>query len=111
MFFEQPLDQAAIRDIAQHEMVSSIVLDRRQGVEIARVRQLVEIDDMIGFFAQPLSNEATADEAGATSDQNGCHRGNVLRAMLALFLERKTCFAAGIKQLASTAGNECGRVL
>ena len=44
--------------------------DRPQVVEIARVGQLVEIQDARGFGGNPLENEVRANEAGAAGDED-----------------------------------------
>ena len=44
--------------------------DGTQIVEIARIRQLVEIQDARAFRGNPLQNEVRANEASATGDED-----------------------------------------
>ena len=69
MLFEQIADQGTITDVALHEEMASVSVDGLERIEIAGIRQLVEVDNWVGFFAQPLPHETTADEASATGDQ------------------------------------------
>jgi len=57
-----------------HEDVPGVVGDSSERVEIARVGQLVEIDDRRAFLGDPLPDELTADGAGAAGDEKWSHQ-------------------------------------
>lgn len=65
---QQTQDQIVIADIAVHEHVASIVLQRSQIFRIAGVSQLVQIDDGFVAFRQPVQNEIAADKPGTAGD-------------------------------------------
>ena len=63
----------AIADVALHENMAGIVDGRGQRIEVACVRQLVQIDELPVRFGDALPNKATADEPGSPCDQNRLH--------------------------------------
>ena len=67
---QQPAYQFRIAHIAMHKNVGRIVMQCGKIFQIARVGQLVKIDDALPALAS-LQNIAGADEAGASGDQNG----------------------------------------
>ncbi|MCY1231189.1 hypothetical protein D9M72_436280 [compost metagenome] len=68
---EELVQCIAVTDIRLREHVPRIILDRRQRLPIARIGELVDVDDPIRrFVAQPCQNEIGANEPGAPSDQN-----------------------------------------
>lgn len=67
---QQRIDQRPVTDIALHESVARIALQRSQILQIARVSQLVQIDHRLIARAQPVQNEVTTNEAGPTGYQN-----------------------------------------
>ena len=72
MLGQQLRDQALIGNIAAHEMVTGIALQASQGFQIARIGELVDIDDRLGIWLrQPIEHEIGADEAGTTSHKEG----------------------------------------
>src|SRR6266478_4436969 len=74
---EQVAQKIAIDDVAVCEAIARVSFDGAQVVEIARVRQLVEIQDARAFRGNPLENEIRANEASATGDENEIfHAGN-----------------------------------
>ncbi len=73
VFVEQFRDEHFVADIALHEDMIRIVAHRLERIEIARVREQVEIDDAIAAFAQKAEHEIAADKPGAAGDQKGFH--------------------------------------
>ncbi len=67
---QQAVDQRAVADVALHEDVVRIALERRQGLEVAGIGQLVEVDDGLVALREPVENEIGADEAGAPGYQD-----------------------------------------
>jgi hypothetical protein len=49
--------------------VPRVAFERGQVFEIARIRELVEIDDGLAGFPQPVEHEVGADETGAAGDE------------------------------------------
>src|ERR1700733_13760481 len=71
LFAPQQFEQIfAIDYVSLLETIARIGFDRTQIVEIARVGQLVEIDDARSSRGDPLQNKVGADKAGATGDEN-----------------------------------------
>ena len=64
---EQPAHQLRIADVALHEDVARVVLQRCEVFQIARVGQLVEIDDWFAALREPVQNKVGADEACTAS--------------------------------------------
>ena len=64
----------AIADIALQKLVMMVRSHRSQIRGIARISQLVEIDNARGFICQPLQDEIRSDESCSAGDQNWvCH--------------------------------------
>jgi len=59
--------------VALLEEMQRVVPDRGQRVQVAGVRQLVEVDDARRAGGDHLPDEAAADEAGAAGDQDRSH--------------------------------------
>ncbi len=74
---EQPGAQRAVADVALHEDVVRMAAHRSEGIEIAGVGQLVEIDHALAA-SDGLEHEVAADEAGAAGDEQGSHETGVL---------------------------------
>src|SRR5256885_15864523 len=63
-------DQLAVADVAVDEGVARIALDVLQVRRVARVGELVEVDDgVVGARREDVSNEVRADEAAPTRDE------------------------------------------
>jgi len=67
---QQAVEQRAVADVALDEDVARIVLERGQGLEIAGVGELVEVDDRFVALGDPVEDEIGADEAGAAGNQD-----------------------------------------
>jgi len=70
---EQTPHQIAVSDIAPNEDVSTLAPQRGQGIRIAGVGQLVQIDDLDSRLSDEKMDEIGADEAGTTGHQNASH--------------------------------------
>ena len=67
---QQTVEQAPVADVAAHEGMADIAVERGQVLEVARVGQLVEIDDRFAGLGEPVQHEIGADEPGAAGYQN-----------------------------------------
>ena len=70
VFAQQRSDEVAVPDVPAHEGVARVIGERRQVAEVARVGELVEIDDGIPAGREPIEHEIGADEAGAAGDED-----------------------------------------
>jgi hypothetical protein len=66
---QQPLHQRAVADAATHEDVAGVAGYRGQGVEVARVRQGVEVYDLV--VPHQVKDEVAPDKAGAAGYEDG----------------------------------------
>lgn len=64
------LNEIAIRDVTMHKAVQWVVFQRGQGLQIASVGQLVEIQDGLIRLSQPIQNKIAANETSSARDQN-----------------------------------------
>src|SRR3546814_6091185 len=71
---QQAVDQVAVADVDLDENMRRFVLQRRKRIEVARVREGVEVDhaDAAG---DRLEHEIAADEAGSAGYKPGWHAG------------------------------------
>ena len=67
---EQALDQRAVADVAAHEDVARIGVERLQVLGVAGVGERVQVDDRLVAPGEPVEDEVGADEAGAAGDQD-----------------------------------------
>jgi hypothetical protein len=49
--------------------VTGVILERGEVVEVAGIRECIEIDDTFVRLSQPIEKEVAADEAGSASDK------------------------------------------
>ena len=74
MVGQQPLHQGAVADVAVNEPVSPVSSQRRQGFQVARVGQCIQVDDGArGILPQRSKHEIPADKSGAAGDQPRGH--------------------------------------
>ncbi len=78
---QQAIEQGAVADVALHEDVARVALQRSQGFEVARVGEFVEVDHGFIRTSDPVEHEVAADEAGAASHENGhgCIKDSAVR--------------------------------
>src|SRR5690606_16062312 len=72
MLREQARDQRTVADIAVHEHVVGVVVERRERVAIARVGQRIEIDDA-DAAAHGVQHEVATNETGAAGYEPSRH--------------------------------------
>ena len=73
-------DFVPVDDVAADERVARIVCDVAQIVEVARVRERVEVDDgNVGALGEDVADEVAADESRAAGDQEPSHQGKRAR--------------------------------
>ncbi len=70
MLRQQRIDERAVADVAVLEHVARVALQRLEVGQIARVRERVEVDDVLVVVLEPVEDEIATDEAGAAGDQN-----------------------------------------
>lgn len=70
--------QRAITNIALHKNMPRIALQWRQGFQITRVGQLVQINDWLIAASQPVQNEVGANKTGTAGDKNGHEKVKVI---------------------------------
>src|SRR5690606_4050335 len=69
---EQARDQRAISDVAMHEQVVRVAIERSQRVAVARVGQRIEIDDA-DAVANGVQHEVATNETGAAGYEPSRH--------------------------------------
>jgi hypothetical protein len=70
MLSEQFADERGIADVAAHEDVPRVAVQRREASEVAGVSQLVEVDYRLTGRFHPGEREVRADEASAAGDND-----------------------------------------
>ena len=68
-FLHQAVESVEVADVHLHELVVRTVLDVLQVCQIARIRQLVQVDDAIlRILVHEQANHMAADETGTAGD-------------------------------------------
>jgi hypothetical protein len=67
---QQLRQQSAVTNIALHKNVARIALQAGQIVQVARIGELVEVDNRLVVACQPVEDEVGANKACAASDKN-----------------------------------------
>lgn len=67
---ERLTNQLEVIDIAANEDVTGIIFQRCKVFPVARIGELVQIDDLAAFVANPFQNEIGADKPGTSSDED-----------------------------------------
>ena len=65
---QQAADQLLVADVALHEDMALVALQRPEVFPVAGIGQLVEIDDGLAACGQPVQDEVGADKAGAAGN-------------------------------------------
>ena len=68
VLFERRLDRVTLADVRAHEAVSRIISNVRQALQVARVGQRIEIDDVMVRVLYQETAEVGTDEAGSAGD-------------------------------------------
>ena len=71
---EEPLQLGGVADVDLLEGVARVALGPRQGGQVGRVGQLVDVDDEGVGFGKKLADHRRADETGAAGDENARHQ-------------------------------------
>src|SRR5712672_2330396 len=69
--FEEAPHQFPVADISVDEHVRRVVLERQEICRIARVGELVHVDDRVRALREPVQDEIRAYEAGTACHQDG----------------------------------------
>src|SRR5712671_5357580 len=69
--FEEAPHQFPVADIPVDEHVRRVVLERQEICRIARVGELVHVDDRVRALREPVQDEIRAYEAGTACHQDG----------------------------------------
>src|SRR5437867_3293693 len=93
--FKQAANQIAVNDVAVHELVARVGRNMLQVADIARVGQLVKIDDPSTLVCYPLQDEVGADETGSSGNQDGLFHRRCYRRPLPGEPETISCAAGG----------------
>ena len=67
---EQAIHERPVADVAAREEVAGVAAERSEALEVAGVRELVEVQDGRADLAQPVEDEVGADEARASGDDD-----------------------------------------
>ncbi len=70
VFGQQSIHQGAVTNVAMHKMMARILGKRLQVFQVARIGELVEVDDRLVMVGKPGVNEIAADESGASGGQD-----------------------------------------
>ncbi len=76
---EKRANQLAIGNVAVDEAIIGVVLDRRQRGEVARIGQLVEIDDACAATGHQQADHRGTDKSGPAGDEDGSHQSVLAR--------------------------------
>src|ERR1700722_4430724 len=66
---EQTLDKGLVADVPLLEMVARMLLHRGEVLQIARIRELVEVDHGRAHQREPIQNEVRANKPGSAGDE------------------------------------------
>ena len=72
MFRQQPRGQGAIADVAMHEHMVGVALQRRERVAVAGIGQCIEVDDA-DAVAHGVQYEVATNETGAAGYEPSRH--------------------------------------
>lgn len=70
MLLQKIIDQGAVSDGAQNEVVPRVILNVIQGVEVACIGEGIQINDFGLFTAHLPKDKVTADETSAAGDKD-----------------------------------------
>ena len=71
---QQAVDQRTVGDVAAHEVMAGIALERCQVFEVAGISQGIEAGDRLADGTKPFEHEVGTDETCSAGDEN--HGGN-----------------------------------
>ena len=98
---KQALHQLLVADVALHEHMAGVALHVLQVFQIARVGQLIQIDQQdLRVFLEHIVHKVGTDKTGTAGDQIGFHRSVSLFIYLLLFPD---CGRAAARARSSSA--------
>ena len=98
---KQALHQLLVADVALHEHMAGVALHVLQVFQIARVGQLIQIDQQdLRVFFEHIVHKVGTDKTGTAGDQIGFHRSVSLFIYLLLFPD---CGRAAARARSSSA--------
>ena len=98
---KQALHQLLVADVALHEHMAGVALHVLQVFQIARIGQLIQIDQQdLRVFFEHIVHKVGTDKTGAAGDQIGFHRSVSLFIYLLLFPD---CGRAAARARSSSA--------
>jgi hypothetical protein len=62
---EYTIQCLAVTDVDVLESISRILIDRLQGLQVARISELVDVDDRVSGAGNNVTNDRRADKASA----------------------------------------------
>ena len=95
LLLEKVKDKGSVRDIAAHKAVVLLVCDRRNALQIARIGQKIQVDDLVlRIVIDLILHEVAADKACAT-----CHYYFHLSVLSAPFLLYQVLAVQNVSQV------------
>ena len=70
VFRQHRIHQRAVADVAAEKYVAGVAVQGGEVFQIARVSQLVEVNDRLARSGYPVEHEVGADKPGAAGDEN-----------------------------------------
>ena len=101
LFLKETVHRLRIGDVRAHKTEARVVHDGREGFQIARVGQLIQIDQQdLRVFLEHIVHKVGTDKTGTAGDQIGFHRSVSLFIYLLLFPD---CGRAAARARSSSA--------
>jgi len=70
VFGQQGFHQSAVTNVPLHKNVAWVTLQAGQGLQVARVSELVEVDHWLVRASDPVEHEICTNEAGAAGNED-----------------------------------------
>jgi len=85
-------NQFGITDVSADKDIPGIALQRGKVLEVARVGQLVEVDDGVFLKGDPVENKVRADESGTAGNEDCGHDGEAFRPETIRLLAKREAY-------------------
>ena len=69
-FFKQPIDEVPVRDVPLHKGKARLLPDGGERLQIARIGELIQTDDLVVRMGQLVIDEIAPDKSGSAGDDN-----------------------------------------
>ena len=69
-FFKQPIGEVPVRNVSPHEGEARLLPDGREGLEVPRIGELVQTDDLVVRMGQLVIDEIAPDKSGSAGDDD-----------------------------------------